>query len=194
MSDRLDRNFYEQDTLNVATQLLGKILVCKQKKTYLRAMILETEAYHQKGDPASHSFHGQTKRNEVMFWNGGYLYVYFIYGMHYCMNVVTEKEGIGSAVLIRSLQNCTQNCNNIEKNTKNSLLDTSLKGPAKICKALDISNKQNGLSLINSMDMWIEDAPPLSPENITSSSRIGISKAKDHKWRFFITFNPYVSA
>ncbi|MGD0038294.1 MAG: DNA-3-methyladenine glycosylase, partial [Bacteroidota bacterium] len=99
----LPRSFYLCPTLQVARDLLGKHIIRKIDDKLLIGKIVEVEAYC-KGDPASHAFRGRTKRNDVMFWEGGHLYVYFTYGMHFCANVVTGNEGIGEAVLIRAVE------------------------------------------------------------------------------------------
>lgn len=99
----LPRSFYLRPTLRIAKDLLGKYLIRKSGKRLLIGKIVEVEAYLGKRDPASHAFRGKTKRNEVMFREGGHLYVYFTYGMHFCANVVTQPEGIGEAVLLREI-------------------------------------------------------------------------------------------
>ncbi|MDT8324338.1 MAG: DNA-3-methyladenine glycosylase, partial [Bacteroidota bacterium] len=100
----LSPEFYRRPTLSVARDLLGKVFVRRDGKRLLSGRIVEVEAYHQDGDEAAHSFGGERGRNRVMFRDGGVLYVYFTYGMHFCMNVVTEREGTGAAVLIRALE------------------------------------------------------------------------------------------
>lgn len=159
--------------------------------------IVEVEAYC-KGDPASHAFHGRTKRNDVMFWEGGHLYVYFTYGMHFCANVVTGKEGIGEAVLIRAIEplagievmKINRYGSNKSQNLKSLINLTN--GPAKFCKAFGIARKENGLNLLNS-EITITDGEPIPSKRIKRSSRIGIQQGVEKKWRFFIVGNPWVS-
>ncbi|MDE3057558.1 MAG: DNA-3-methyladenine glycosylase, partial [Bacteroidota bacterium] len=102
--NKLPRSFYTRPALTVARELLGKILVRKIGSVMLTGKIVEAEAYLGESDPASHAFRGKTERNSVMFRDGGYLYVYFTYGMHFCSNVVTGKEGIARAVLLRAVE------------------------------------------------------------------------------------------
>ncbi len=174
---------------DVAPLLLGCILEREIDGKLVRVKIVETEAYEQ-NDAASHSYKGKTPRTEIMFGEAGHLYVYFTYGMHYCCNVVTGKEGEGSAVLIRAVEpiegeECMQELRKVSgKQISN--------GPAKLCQALAIDKKLNGHDLSASpLKLIIQN--PLDRTNITISKRIGISQAKDVLWRFYITGNEYVS-
>jgi len=157
----LPLSFYRRETVSVAKKLLGCYLVYGDKV----GKIIETEAYVT-NDPACHTFNGKTKRNAAMFENGGIAYVYFIYGMHHCFNVVTSKKGIGEAVLIRALEPI--------KNIENC------KGPAKLVKAMGLQNA-NFQSLKS--DLHILKGEPV---RIESSQRIGISKGKEFEYRFYV--------
>jgi DNA-3-methyladenine glycosylase len=198
----LSRSFYLRSTLQVAQELLGKYFIRRTDKNLLIGKIVEVEAYRS-NDPASHSFRGKTNRNSVMFCEGGHLYVYFTYGMHFCANIVTGRKGIGEAVLIRAVEPLI----GIEVMTKNryaskkSIILQSLNrkslinltnGPAKFCEAFRISRKENGLDLTNS-DIIIADGETISSRSIERSSRIGIRSGLEKKWRFFIKGNPWVS-
>ena len=144
-------------------------------------MIVETEAYRQ-DEPSCHAYNGVTKRSSTLFKRAGTLYVYFTYGMHYCANVVTEKEGIGSAVLIRALEPLF--CNDIR----------ICAGPAKLCKALGISTDLNETDCCSSNSLvWFEKYKKLSDCDIEQTVRIGIKKAQELPWRFYISSNPCVS-
>lgn len=165
----LSISFYARDTKRVAQELLGKILVHKN----FRGKIVETEAYFGTGDPASHAFRGLTKRSKTMFGPPGRAYVYFTYGMHWMLNVVTEKDGTPGAVLIRALE---------------SSLSTN--GPAKLTKAFGITGKLNGAEL-NKRDFCILDSKD-KPE-IASSKRIGVSNDLNRNLRFYIEGNKFVS-
>ena len=203
----LSRSFYLQPTLQAAQKLLGKYFIRRIGKNLLIGKIVEVEAYRT-NDPASHSFHGKTNRNSVMFCEGGHLYVYFTYGMHFCANIVTGPKGIGEAVLIRAVEPLV----GIEVMTKNRfpnlcsegayasgvqslnhkiLLNLS-NGPAKFCQAFGIARQENGMDLLNS-EISITEGVPIPSKLIKRSSRIGIQQGIEKKWRFFIKGNPWVS-
>lgn len=151
-------------------------------------MIVETEGYDET-DAASHSFNGRTPRTDIMFGPAGYLYVYFTYGMHFCCNVVTGKEGEGSAVLIRAVQPLV-GVNILEKRRgKPGIMATN--GPAKLCQALGIDKAMNGHDL-KKKPLRLLLQPPLV-DGIVQTTRVGISKAKEVKWRFYIEGNAFVS-
>ncbi|MDH5256720.1 MAG: DNA-3-methyladenine glycosylase [Gammaproteobacteria bacterium] len=192
---KLNRQFYLRDTLDVAEGLLGKMIVREQDNVYMKALIVETEAYIGKEDTACHASKGLTPRTKVMFGECGHAYVYFVYGMHYMLNIVTEKTDFPAAVLIRAvepvegIEMMTTNRNATGKNISN--------GPAKLCQALDIDKSFNNWDLTKGEKLWIEEnTTPLKYEIVTSP-RIGIDYAekKDRiaAWRFFIKHNPYVS-
>ncbi len=181
-SNRLDLNFLKnKNTITIAKNLLGKILVHETNEGILKGIILETEAYLE-DDPASHSFNGKTKRNEVMFKSEGHLYVYFTYGMHYCLNIVTNKENIGEAVLIRSIKPI-MNENIMIKNRNGNPKHIS-DGPAKLCQAFNISIKDNGINLLSkNSKIYLEEGNILINKFI-QTERIGISKGKELRYRF----------
>jgi DNA-3-methyladenine glycosylase len=194
---KLPRRFYLQPTLKAAEQLIGKVLVHKRSDVTLAGIIVEVEAYLGSNDPASHAFKGMTKRNEVMFRQGGHLYVYFTYGMHYCCNVVTEAEGIGHAVLLRAVEPvaglATMSRN--RRITLDSENDTHLlcSGPAKLCEAFGIGWKENGTDLCGNK-IWIAEYKHAGPVHVVRrSTRVGISNGREHRWRFYAKDNPFVS-
>jgi DNA-3-methyladenine glycosylase len=161
-----DRIFFYRDTVTVARELIGSHLIRKIDNRIIVARIIETEAYLP-NDEASHSFRGKTNRNAPMFAAPGTCYVYFIYGMYHCLNVATEAENIGAAVLIRGLDNI-ENCN----------------GPGKLCKNLQIDRTMNGIDLTDtSSPLWIAEANEIQLP-IAATPRIGISKNKEPLWRF----------
>lgn len=189
--NRLDRDFFEGSTEEIAKKLLGKILVRKIDSQFLSGKIVEVEAYLNENDFASHSAGGLSQRNKSMFMPAGTSYVYLIYGIHYCFNVVTEKEGIGAAVLIRALEPL----DNIAlmksfRGTDNIKILTN--GPAKLCQALNIKRNLDGIPLYNSRELFLAEGDNQNFE-IMNTKRIGISKSKDLLLRYFIKGNEFVS-
>ena len=181
----LPRSFYLRPAITVARQLLGKTLVRRAGRQVLAGRIIEVEAYLGSNDPASHAYRGRTQRNDVMFWEGGHLYVYFTYGMHFCANVVTGSEGIGNAVLLRALEPL----DGVRIMAENRKRDASeikdlCSGPAKLCQAFGIARSENGTDLCG-RSIWIE-AGMLSRRSfaIEATPRVGISQGKDALLRF----------
>lgn len=186
----LSRKFYKRDTINVAYDLLGKILINESKKGPASGRIVEVEAYLGESDPASHASRGITPRSKVMFGQPGLAYVYFIYGNHFLFNVVTEREGKAGAVLIRALEPF-QGIELMRERRKCQDIRMLTNGPGKLTQALDITREQNGSDLTG---------PPLKILNggeekfkIISSPRIGIKEGSEDLWRFYIAGNEFVS-
>lgn len=180
--DKLAIEFYLRKPEIVARDLIGKLLVRIDGEHIYTGMIAETEAYLAQGDLASHSAVGLTKRNSAMFDTGGILYVYQIYGMHYCANAVTEQSGQGSAVLLRAVQpliGIEQMQINRNKITTKQLAD----GPAKLCQAFQIGIADNRKSLLGD-EIFIAKYHDFPDENIETTPRIGITKSADLKLRF----------
>lgn len=179
------------DAEQVAPRLLGCELVGDIGGQRIVARIVETEAYNQY-DAASHSYRGQTPRTEVMFGPAGYTYVYFTYGMHYCLNVVTGPTGHGSAVLIRALEPIA-GLEFMQANRPKVTVERELtNGPAKLCQALAIDKVLNGHNLHNA-PLQLVIKPPLASSEIVISTRVGISRDMHRLWRFFVMDNAYVS-
>lgn len=160
----LPRPFYHRPVVEVARDLLGKTLVFNG----IEGIITETEAYGGRDDPASHAYPGPTPRSAIMFGPPGFSYVYLIYGMYHCLNIVTDAEGTASAVLIRGLQ----------------LPALTLDGPGKICRHLGITRTHGGLDLTENMQCYVQEG--IVPQKIEATPRIGIKKATDKLWRFTI--------
>ena len=197
IGNKLQRAFYKREVTFVAKKLLGKIFVKNDEKFRLAGKITEVEAYHGDFDQAAHSFKGKTKRTEVMFNEGGYLYVYFTYGAHFCCNVVTGKKGEGTAVLIRALEPLVGLERMIKnrfgrklKNEKEILNLTS--GPGKLCKAFNINTSFSGLDLLGDK-IFILDNKKINETEIGISKRIGITRSVDLPWRFFIKDSLFLS-
>ena len=174
----------------VAKRLLGSTLVREIDGQQARLKIIETEAYDE-NDAASHSNWGITPRTKVMFGPAGMAYVYFTYGMHHCFNIVTGQVGEGSAVLIRALEPISGG-RLLHSNRPGHSGVSLTNGPAKLCQALQIDKKLYGHDLTQA-PLWLELAPAVKATAITTTTRIGISQAKNTLWRFYITGNPYVS-
>ena len=178
----LPRKFYNRDTVQVAKDLLGKTLVRKIGKQKLTGIIIETEAYKGKNDPASHASKKKTERNKVMFGQVGWSYVYFTYGMHYCFNVVAKKDGEESgAVLIRSVQP-RLGIGTMIKNRKIDLISNLVNGPAKLTQAMQITKKQYHVDLTKDSGLFIMDG--IKPAKILAKPRIGITLGADKLWNF----------
>jgi len=183
------REVLAQPSSIAAPRLLGCVLERELDGQTIRVRIVETEAYDQT-DAASHSYKGKTPRTDSMFGEAGHLYVYFTYGMHYCCNVVTEKEGIGAAVLIRAVEPI-DNLEVLQRRRAKSGPEIT-NGPAKLCQALGIDKALNGHDLTTEpLKLILQE--PIDPKHITQTVRIGISQAKNVPWRFYITGNKYVS-
>ncbi len=195
--DKLPLKFYKRDVLIVARELLGKTLIRKKNNLTFAGIIVETEAYDGKTDQAAHSFNGMTKRNETMFKGGGYLYVYFSYGNHYCCNVVTGNPGDGSAVLIRAVEPTNEiDAMAINRYSRSTISDKELlnltNGPGKLCKAFSIDLTDDAANLSDDK-IFILNTKKDKSGTISTSERIGISKSVDLPWRFFISNNKFVS-
>ncbi len=179
---KLSRFFYDRDAETVARELLGKYLVHTTNGKRRMGKIVETEAYLGPHDLAAHSAKGRTKRTEVMFGPPGHAYVYLIYGMHWCFNVVTEQEGAASAVLIRALE------------PVEGITDRT-NGPGLLCRAMNITGAQNSHDLLNDT-LYIADPDETESITIIARPRIGVDYAGE--WakrllRFYVKGNRYVS-
>jgi DNA-3-methyladenine glycosylase len=197
MQNRLGKKFYIREVTTVAKELLGKTFVKIVDGETVSAKIVEVEAYYGAIDEAAHSFGGKTKRNKVMFNEGGSLYVYFIYGTHYCCNVVTRLQNDGSAVLIRAVEPLTgidylaENRYGKTKLTEKELMGLT-NGPGKICKAFNITKKENGIDL-SGEEVFLLDAKKVDKSKIVQTVRVGIKKSAELPWRFYLKDNPFVS-
>lgn len=191
----LKRDFYLRGANIVAPELLGKLLVHKTKEGLTSGIIVETEAYVGSSDKGAHSYpNKRTPRTEIQFGEGGFAYVYSIYGMHCCFNVVTNKKDIPEAVLVRALEPG----DGIELMMKRRDMQDAVQlcnGPGKLCCALDISRANYGDDLCGD-ELFIEEHLTIPPQNICVSPRINIDYAGDDAallWRYFIKDNRFVS-
>jgi len=193
----LQESFYRQDTINVARELLGKILVHNSKEGTTSGRIVETEAYLGPEDRAAHSSGGRrTARNEVMYGQKGHVYVYFIYGMYYCLNITAGNlSGKPEAVLIRALEPLTGEEIMVKRRSQQGKIANLTNGPSKLCMAMGISKVQNKKD-ITAPPLYVEDASLVSQDLIVETSRIGVDYSgewKNKPWRFYIRNNRFVS-
>ncbi len=191
----LDRAFYDRDPLEVARDLLNKLLVRDGRA----GRIVEVEGYRGEEDPASHAFRGMTRRNEVMFGEPGLLYVYFTYGMHWCANVVCGPAGRARAVLLRAVDPVSgedaMRAARLDAGGKVAGRRDIARGPARLCQAFSIDGRDNGADLVEeSRGIFIADGGIPPPRRPGTSPRIGIRDARDLQWRFFVEGDPCVSA
>ena len=196
---KLVHSFFEdKKTLDIAKELIGKVLVYESPKGIIKGIINETESYTE-DDESCHAYNGKkTKKNEVMFKRFGHLYVYFTYGMYHCINIVTAEENKGEAVLIRSVIPLDEKSK--ELMIKNRFKDSSVSlkpsssvalcnGPAKLTLAYGFDKSFNGVDLLDkNSKIYLEDLK-IKSKQIQQTTRIGISKAKDLPWRFIGEFD-----
>lgn len=193
----LPRSFYDRDTLVVARDLLGCLLVHENGRQRVSGRIVEVEAYHGEEDPACHAAAGLTARTAPLYGRPGFGYVYRIYGMYYCFNVVTRAEGHPSAVLVRALEPIegldTMRVRRAARRRRpdSELADRDLaSGPGKLCDALGITLEQNRADLLRS-PLRVEPGEP--PGAVVWTPRVGITVGTDRFWRCFIKGSPHVS-
>ncbi len=184
--------FFERPAIEVAPELLGRVLVRRLPDgTRLAGRIVETEAY-EPGDPASHGFRGPTPRNASMFGPPGRLYVYFTYGHHWMMNVVTRPRGQGSAVLLRALEPLEGLAAMASARGRDHVGDLC-SGPGKLAQALGVDRSHDGEDLVRGAVIWLEAGDPVGAERIEAGGRVGVSVGVDDPWRFVVSGDPFVS-
>jgi len=201
----LEKEFFRQGALNLAKELLGKNIVRIVDGKVLKGKIVETEAYIGEIDKASHAYNGRrTERTEPLFREGGIAYVYFIYGLYHCFNVISGVEDKGEGVLIRAVEPLNEldyisqkrfkkNYDELKRSQKKALTN----GPSKLCMAYSIDKKYNYKKLYEKGDFYIEDSIEKNEFEIIETTRIGIDYAEEavkFPWRFYIKGNYYISA
>jgi DNA-3-methyladenine glycosylase len=198
MTKKLPRHFYLQDTVTVARALLGCVLWRRRGRQILAARLVETEAYLGANDAASHARRGlRSKRNASMYLEGGHAYVYFTYGMYWCLNVVTQESDIAEAVLIRAAEPLKGIESMRRRRPKAKRDHDLLSGPGKLCMALDIDRRLDGEPLDGNRLFLTERESPVDGADIIVSPRIGVEGAIDAAhWplRFYLRGNRYVSS
>ncbi|REF01201.1 DNA-3-methyladenine glycosylase [Thermomonospora umbrina] len=193
MSDVLARDFFDRPVEEVAPALLGQVFAHRTEQGEVSLRLTEVEAYAGPLDPASHSYRGRTPRNAVMWGPPGHAYVYFTYGMHYCVNLVCGPEDTASAVLLRAGEIVDGRDVAVARRPRSSPRDLA-RGPARLCQALGIAREQNGL------DVCAADSPlrilagePARPTDFRTGPRVGVNAAQNVPWRFWIDGEPSVS-
>lgn len=188
----LSRDFYDRDTEIVSRELLGAVLECDTDAGRASGVIVETEAYVGEHDAACHAAAGRTRRTEPLYGPPGNAYVYFIYGMHWCINAVTRAEGLPSAVLIRALEPL-EGLELMRQRRPRARSDRDLtNGPGKLCAALGVDSRMNGLSL-QRRPVVIRAGEPVADSDVAITPRIGISVAAEWPLRYFVRDSPFVS-
>jgi len=187
---RLDRDFFQRDTVLVARELLGMQFVCIDQGDRLAGIVTETEAYRGEDDLACHARAGLTARTAVMYGPPGHVYTYFSYGMHWLINIVTEIEGYPGAVLIRGLAP-TRGLKKISQRRKARPRSEWTNGPAKVCQAFGIDKTHNGMDICTTdSSIFVEKRPPISDSSVTYGPRVGLNNVpepwKSMPWRFQI--------
>ena len=192
----MNHSFFRQDTVELARKLLGCLLVHRTTDGVAAGMIVETEAYVGAIDKACHAWQNRSERTEIMYHDGGYAYVYLIYGMHHCFNVVTGPEGEGNAVLIRALEPVL-GLDLMQRRRNTKMLQNLCSGPGKVCQALAITKNEYGLDLCDPVSplrlIRYRNIPDMQ---IVATPRINVAYAEEAAawpWRFYVKDNPYVS-
>ncbi len=191
---KLPESFYSRPAVDVAVDLIGKVLVRQVGRTRMAGIIVETEAYVGPHDLACHASKGKTPRTAVMFGPPGRAYVYMIYGVYYCLNAVTERTGYPAAVLVRAIEPL-DGIRAMKRRRPKAARDVDIgSGPGKLCQAMSIDRGLNTVNL-GGRSLWIENQD-MDPGRVAAGPRIGVDYAgeyRDKPWRFFVPDNPHVS-
>jgi DNA-3-methyladenine glycosylase len=189
----LQRDFYERDPIEVARQLLGKRLMRRGRSGLMSGWIVEVEAYLAEGDSACHAARGRTRSNAAMFGRAGLAYVYPIHS-RYCFNVVTQRRGCASAVLVRAVRPL-DGIRLMQRRRGSTATGDLARGPARLCEAFEIDRRLDHWDLTWGRRLWIEDHGTARPvtDAVGASTRIGVTSAQDQLLRFYFVDCPYVS-
>jgi DNA-3-methyladenine glycosylase len=188
----LPRSFFARAAPEVAREILGHVLVRQFHDDLLIGRIVEVEAYRGADDPASHAYRGRTPRNAVMWGPPGHAYVYFTYGNHFCLNLVTESVGQAAAVLLRALEP-RQGIPQMQQHRGVDAVTALCSGPGKLTQALGITRTLNGHDLCRRGPLFVAWGDPAEPDEVTIGPRIGIRTGADKAWRFYLAGHPCLS-
>ena len=191
--DLLPRSFFDRPVLEVAPDLLGRLVTHRTPEGTVTARLTEVEAYDGPNDPGSHAFRGRSKRNGTMFGPPGHVYVYFTYGMHYCMNLVCGPEGMPTGILLRGAE-ITDGADIARKHRPSARTDRDLaRGPARLVEALGVTRTDDGADICGDGPLTIHHGTPPSGALIRTGPRVGLRDAPEFPWRFWIGDDPTVS-
>lgn len=191
---KLERDFYTRDTLTVAEDILGKTLVHVTPEGVTKGKIVEVEAYLGPDDRAAHSFHGRSKRTEIQYGEGGYVYVYLIYGMYICMNIVTNQKDKPEVLLLRALEPL-EGLELMKRRRKTEREKLLCSGPGRLTQAMGITMGDYGTDLCGD-SLYLETGTTVQKQEILRTKRINIDyagEARDYLWRFLLKDSLYVS-
>lgn len=189
----LGRDFFERPVEEVAPSLLGCLFSHRTAEGEVAVRLTEVEAYAGALDPASHAFRGRTPRNTVMFGEPGHAYVYFTYGMHFCVNLVCGPDDVASAVLLRAGE-VMAGAELVRARRPRSTVRDFSRGPARLCQAMGIAREQNGLDVCDpGSALRILPGEPVAARRIRTGPRVGVSSAKELPWRYWVDGEPSVS-
>ncbi|MBQ7589303.1 MAG: DNA-3-methyladenine glycosylase [Verrucomicrobia bacterium] len=193
---KLERSFYTREILTVSRELIGKNLVHRTAEGITKGRIVEVEAYVGTVDKASHAYgNKRTGRTAIQYSVGGFAYVYLIYGMYDCMNIVTGQEGLAEVILIRALEP-VEGIELMRERRHTTALKNLCSGPGKLCMAMGITRECYGLDLCGDELYLEEGSVPVKPDEISATKRINIDyaeEARDFPWRFILTGSPFLS-
>ncbi len=192
MIERVRRRDLPIDTIQLARYLVGKIVVHDIRGSRVSGRIVETEAYPV-GDAAGHAFRGMTRRNASLYLTRGHAYVYFIYGMYYCLNVSSERSGVGAGVLIRALEPL-EGIDLMKELRRSSTLRDLARGPGRLTLAMAIDARYDGVDLCTDPSLWLGVADSEYRGAVSVTTRIGLSRERSRRWRFYERGSTFVSA
>jgi DNA-3-methyladenine glycosylase len=189
---RLRRRDLPVDTIELARYLIGKAFVHELRGRRTSGRIVETEAYPV-GDPAGHAFRGKTRRNASLYLARGHAYVYFVYGTYYCLNVSSERAGVGAGVLVRALEPI-EGIDLMKERRGSSSLRELARGPGRLTVAMAIDLRYDGVDLCTDSSLWLGKLNSEYRGIVSATTRVGLSRARNRPWRFYERGSAFVSA